>query len=78
MNSREVDVSVFGCSLFKTEQFRADPTAESGVARQGVLPRRRKFFWAYDRSIFNMTREHLAEDGGSKVDYVALVNNRTL
>jgi hypothetical protein len=44
MNSSEARVSVFGCSLFKTEQFRADPAAESEVARQGALPRRKEMF----------------------------------
>jgi hypothetical protein len=43
-NSSEAHVSVFGCSLFKTEQSRADPAAESEVARQGVLPRRKQIF----------------------------------
>jgi hypothetical protein len=38
-NSSEAHVSFFGCSLFETEQFRADPAAESDVATQGVLCR---------------------------------------
>jgi hypothetical protein len=41
-NSSEAHVSVFGCSLFETEQFRADPAAELEVARQGVLRRRKE------------------------------------
>jgi hypothetical protein len=41
-NSSEVRVSVSGCSSFETEQFRADLGADSEVARQGVLRRRKK------------------------------------
>jgi hypothetical protein len=43
-NSNKADVSVFECSLFETEQFRADPAADSEVARQRVLRRRKESF----------------------------------
>ena len=32
----------------------------------------------YDRSNFKMAVEHLAEEGNSKVDYVALVDNKPM
>ena len=42
---------------------------------KGFFVAARKCLWVYDQSIFRTTVEHLAERGGSKVDYVALVNN---
>lgn len=30
--------------------------------------------WEYDQSRFKATRKHLADTGGSKVDYIVLVN----
>jgi hypothetical protein len=35
-----------------------------------------KCSWVYDQSVFKKTLEHLAERGGSKVDYIALVDNK--
>jgi hypothetical protein len=35
-----------------------------------------KCLWEYDLSNFETTKEHLAETGGSKVDYVALVDKK--
>lgn len=44
--------------------------AESEAARQGPFIGASKCFWEYDLSIFETTLHHLAERGGSKVDYV--------
>ena len=41
-NTSEVRVSVSGCSSFETGQFRADLRADSEVARQRILHRRKK------------------------------------
>jgi hypothetical protein len=35
-----------------------------------------KVFWVYDGSVFKTTVEHVAEGGNSRVDYVALVDNK--
>jgi hypothetical protein len=45
---------------------------------KGFFVAARKCFWGYDQSIFKTTSEHLAERGGSKVDYVALVDNKPM
>ncbi|KAI0302510.1 hypothetical protein BC826DRAFT_1089655 [Russula brevipes] len=37
-----------------------------------------KCFWVYDQSTFGMTREHLAENGTSKVDYAVLVDKKLM
>jgi hypothetical protein len=37
-----------------------------------------KCFWVYDQSVFETIEEHLAERGGSKVDYIALVGNKPM
>ncbi len=42
---------------------------------KGFFVAARKCLWVYDHSIFGTTREHLAERGSSKVDYVVLVDN---
>jgi hypothetical protein len=41
---------------------------------RGFFVAARKCLWVYDRSYFETIEEHLAKGGGSKVDYVALVN----
>ena len=43
-NPNEAHVSVSRCSSFETEQFRADPVAESEFAQQGVLRRHNEIF----------------------------------
>ena len=45
-NPNEAHVSVSRCSSFKTEQFRADPAADSEIAKQGVLRHCNEMSWA--------------------------------
>ncbi|KAH9964387.1 hypothetical protein BGW80DRAFT_1438550 [Lactifluus volemus] len=45
---------------------------------RGFFPAASKCFWEYDRSVFKTTEEHLAEGAGSKVDYVARVNDEIM
>ncbi|KAH9975465.1 hypothetical protein BGW80DRAFT_1436615 [Lactifluus volemus] len=52
--------------------------ARSRLLDRGFFPAARKCFWAYDRSVFETTEEHFAEGGGSKVDYVARVNDEIM
>ena len=45
---------------------------------KGFFDAARKCFWVYDQSIFETTREHLAERGSSKANYAALVSNKLM
>jgi hypothetical protein len=74
-NSSEAHVSVFGCSLFKTELTLRQSRR---LLDRGFFPAASKCFWEYDRSVFKTTEEHLAEGAGSKVDYVARVNDEIM
>jgi hypothetical protein len=41
---------------------------------KGIFVATGKCLWEYEQSRFRTTQEHLAERGGSKVDYVVLVD----
>ncbi|KAH9973315.1 hypothetical protein BGW80DRAFT_1459207 [Lactifluus volemus] len=62
----------------KTGNFELTRRQSRGLLDKGFFNAAGKCFWVYDRSVFETIKEHLAEDRGSKVDYVALVNDKIM